>query len=651
MPDSSQFLESSPASGPASASEFPGVNHLDLLRSIVDLTSEAVFVKDLQGRYLLFNQAAGQLLGRNDDSLSNSDPPRIFQNHDRQVIESGRPLVGEERVISAGNERVYLSSKAPLRTDDGKIVGLIGVSRDITENRTVEQEFAARRLSEERLQKTESLAHIGSFFLSLDCNELYWSDELYRILGYEPRAIVPNLEIFRSHIHQNDRDRFRKIFEAAPVGTGRFEQEFRVRTLYNNVRWIVLTGCSVQDAAGRAVAVEGTCQDISERRNLEEQLQHSQKMEAIGLLAGGVAHDFNNLLTVITGNAYMLLAQSGMSPSAQESLKSIQDAAHRAAALTRQLLTFGRRQRIEPVILDLNQSIRGVEHLLRRFVGEKVRLELDLAEDLGLIRIDPAQVEQILINLALNSRDALPDGGEFKIVTRNSVQTSPVEDLSPAAPKNSVELYLIDNGTGMTEDVRQRIFEPFFTTKEVGKGTGLGLPVVHGIVEQHAGTVHVQSELGRGTVFCIRFPIVSSETPDSDQDDAADHSAQRTILLVDDDEPVRRIARVTLESQGYSVLEADGAEAALAIVRQASPSIDLLVTDIWMPGIRGRELAVKILQQLPHIGVLFISGFSNPAGVHEALSVPNDFLEKPFTPQELIARVESLLKVLADRKR
>jgi len=177
------------------------------------------------------------------------------------------------------------------------------------------------------------------------------------------------------------------------------------------------------------------------------------------------------------------------------------------------------------------------------------------------------------------------------------------------------------------------------------------LPVVHGIVEQHAGTVHVQSELGRGTVFCIRFPVVSSETPDSDQDDAADHSAQRTILLVDDDEPVRRIARVTLESQGYSVLEADGAEAALAIVRQASTSIDLLVTDIWMPGIRGRELAVKILQQLPLIGVLFISGFSNPAGVHEALSVPNDFLEKPFTPQELIARVESLLKVLADRKR
>lgn len=616
------------------------------------------WIKDQNLRYTFanpalqkeMNKSEAEFLGRTDFEIFEEKMAAIYQENDRRALAEGRAIDAIETTVQPdGTIHYFHVSKFPIFGEDGKSAFVGGFAVDISERIRVAEE---RQLSEERLRMAQSLAHIGSFFWSIERNELYWSDELYRIYGYEPRSIEPNREIYFSHIHIDDKERVRRAVGETIANKGRFQHEYRIRTLYNDVRWVMATGRCACDPEGNVIALEGTCQDISERKHLEEQLQHSQKMEAIGLLAGGVAHDFNNLLTVITGYTYMLLEQSGLSHHVHESLVSIQDAAHRAASLTRQLLTFSSRQRLEPVVLDMNKVILGTEKLLKRFLGNHVQLSLDLAEDLGLVRIDAAQVEQILINFAVNARDALPRGGEFKVVTRNSTSSTPSNPDSISGPsgRHFAELYVIDNGEGMTEEVRQRIFEPFFTTKDIGKGTGLGLSVVHGIVEQSGGDILVQSEVGRGTVFRIRFPIVSDIADGDESEVDTGEIIHRTVLLVDDDEPVRRVARVTLESHGYTVIEADSAEEALSIIESHSSTIKLLVTDVSMPRIRGRELAVEVIQRVPNIRVLFISGYSNSARLQEGLSVPNDFLEKPFTPHELVARVEKLVSFVSDQR-
>lgn len=617
------------------------------------------WIKDQNLRYTFVNAAfqrevkksEEEFLGHTDFEIFDEKIAAMYQENDRRALGEGRAIEAIETTLQAdGAVHHFHVSKFPIFGEDGQSSFVGGFAVDISEKLRASEE---RQISEERLRVAQSLAHIGSFFWSIERNELFWSDELYRIYGYEPRAIEPNLDVFLSHIHIDDKERVKRALAETIANGGRFQHEYRIRTLYNEVRWVMATGRCACDAAGLVIALEGTCQDISERKNLEEQLQHSQKMEAIGLLAGGVAHDFNNLLTVITGYTYMLMGQPGLSHPIHESLVAIQDAAHRAATLTRQLLTFSRRQRLEPVILDINKVILGTEKLLKRFVGNHVRLSLDLADDLGLVRIDAAQVEQVLINLAINARDAMPNGGELKITTRNSSEpaTSAAENMGGSQRRHFAELFVSDNGVGMTEEVRQRIFEPFFTTKDIGKGTGLGLSVVHGIVEQSEGEIQVQSEVGRGTVFRIRLPIVSDLPDNVDHDeDATDEILRKTVLLVDDDDAVRRVARVTLESHGFLVLEAQSADEALKIVEQNEQPIDMLVTDVSMPRIRGRELAVNVIQRIPGIRVLFISGYANNSRLQEGLSVPNDFLEKPFTPHELIARVANLISFVADQR-
>lgn len=616
------------------------------------------WIKDENQRYQFVNPALTQhvyrtqeqFLGHTDTEIFDPDTAAAYQANDQAALREGKSVhVIETALQPDGSRRYYHVSKFPMPQSNGAPPMVGGFAVDITEKLHSEDE---RRLSEERLRVAQSLAHIGSFYWAICGKDLYWSDELYRIYGYEPRSIIPNFEMYLAHIHLDDVDRIRLSIDKTLAEKSSFQHEYRIRTLYNELRWVMATGRCVLDEYGAVIAVEGTCQDISERKNLEDQLQQSQKMEAIGLLAGGVAHDFNNLLTVITGYTYMMLGQSELPQSMQESLLAIQDAAHRAASLTRQLLTFSRRQRLEPVILDLNDIIRGLEKLLQRFVGPEITVVLELSDNLGLIRIDAAQVEQVLINLAVNARDAMPRGGEFRIVTRNAVESvEPQNTGTGQLPRrNFVELFVIDNGEGMSEEVRRRIFEPFFTTKGIGKGTGLGLAVVHGIVQQSGGDILVQTKSGHGTVFRIRLPIVSEIPVDGDLDTTIVQDLSKTVLLVDDDEAVRRVTRVTLESNGFIVQEAENADDALSLINRADQPIDLLVTDVAMPGVGGRELAVRVIQKLPEIRVLFISGYTNSAGLQEGLSVPNDFLEKPFTPHELVARVESLIRFVSDQR-
>jgi signal transduction histidine kinase len=394
-------------------------------------------------------------------------------------------------------------------------------------------------------------------------------------------------------------------------------------------------------------AVLVVVRDVTERRRMEEQFRQAQKMEAIGRLAGGVAHDFNNLLTVINGCTAIVL-EGTPDPEARELLQEVSKAGQRAATLTRQLLLFSRQQVLEPRVLDLNDVVTETERMLRRLIGEDVHLETHLAPDLRLVEIDRGQVEQVLVNLIVNARDAMPpDGGRIIITTENAtISEGDSVDGSrmPAGPY--VRLTVRDTGIGMDESTRARIFEPFFTTKEPGTGTGLGLAVVFGAVKESGGSIRVLSERGRGTEVELYFPALGDgapERPGSSSSSALPRGTE-TILLVEDDPSVRELVAQVLRSLGYSLLIASEGREALAIVNSHAGRIHLLLSDVVIPHLSGRQLAEQVQSMRPGIRVLFMSGYTSDEVLRRGvLSAHVAFLQKPFTPQVLAARVRAEL--------
>jgi two-component system, cell cycle sensor histidine kinase and response regulator CckA len=387
---------------------------------------------------------------------------------------------------------------------------------------------------------------------------------------------------------------------------------------------------------------------VTARRRLEEQYRQAQKMEAVGQLASGIAHDFNNLLTVINGYADLLLQSLPPADSSQELLEEIRRAGERAAGLTRQLLAFGRRQVLAPRVLDLNAVAADTEAMLRRVIGEDVRLATVPGPGLWPVRADPGQVEQVLLNLAVNARDAMPTGGRLTIETRN-VELDDEYALAHAGahPGPHVLLAVSDTGCGMTDEVKARIFEPFFTTKGPGRGTGLGLATVYGIVTQSGGHLGVDSEAGAGTTFRVYLPRAEGPVgePKAGSGAPAPRRGAETVLLVEDDPAVRALNRHVLAGCGYTVVEAgDGDEAWRAAVRHAGGPIHLLVTDVVMPGQGGRALAERLLERHPGLKVLYVSGYTDDAVVrHGVLREAMNFLQKPFTPTALAHRVREVL--------
>jgi PAS domain S-box-containing protein len=388
----------------------------------------------------------------------------------------------------------------------------------------------------------------------------------------------------------------------------------------------------------------GVALDISDRRRLEEQLRHSQKMEALGQLAGGVAHDFNNLLTVITGFTGLTLTQLAPDDPNRENLAEIAQAADSAAGLTRQLLAFSRRTMMEPVVLDLNTIVADMETMLRRLIGEDVRLATDLAPDLHHVRGDVGLVGQVLMNLAVNARDAMPRGGRLTIATRN-VDIDDPRSHPGAAGGRHAQLVISDTGVGMAPEVRARAFEPFFTTKGVGRGSGLGLAVVHGIVEQSGARIELDSEVGVGTTFRIAFPAVDEAVAERLPAPGELMIGTGRILLVEDEEGVRRLARLILERQGYAVLEASSGEEALWMIEHFAGPLDLVVTDVVMPGIDGRAVAAAVQARFAAAKVLFLSGYTSDAVVrHGILHHDVAFLQKPFSAESLAQKVRDVLQ-------
>jgi len=405
--------------------------------------------------------------------------------------------------------------------------------------------------------------------------------------------------------------------------------------------------------AGRQGLFTSIMRDVSRQHQLEAQLRQAQKMEAVGRLAGGVAHDFNNLLTVIGASSDFLLQAASLSTQEiRDDVREIRRATDRAAALTRQLLAFSRRQLVQPELLELNTVVADMETMLRRLIGEDVRLETSFSAADTTVRVDRGQVEQVVVNLVVNARDAMPDGGQLTIVTgaaaAGAVTTA---ELDPAL--DYVVVSVVDTGVGMDRDVQARIFEPFFTTKEMGKGTGLGLPTVYGIVKQAGGDIVVQSEPGRGTKFTLYFPhaepVIATETPDIPV--TTESGGHETILIVEDEEALRRLARRILESRGYTVLDAGNGREAIDVMAKHGSHVDLLLSDVVMPIMGGRELAERLLPVYPLLRVLFMSGYTEDMMLrHRIAELGIKVLEKPFTPDMLANAVRAALDQAWERR-
>jgi signal transduction histidine kinase/ActR/RegA family two-component response regulator len=509
--------------------------------------------------------------------------------------------------------------------------------------RAIPDRSQALRDHEDDVDFAMSIARIGVSYRQLDAHEITVSRSLASLLGFPPGTLrITRDDLFR-HIHPDDLERVRGAVGDAVTRGSEFQIEYRWQS-GEGWRWLRSNGRVSTSRPGQPARLFTSIADVTERRSLELQLQQVQKMEAIGQLAGGVAHDFNNLLTAIGGYAG-LLHEAAEQPGQREDLEEILKATRRAAALTKQLLAFSRRQVVEPTVIDLNSLLEEMAAMLRRIIGENIHLTTRLLADAASVRADRGQLEQVVMNLVVNARDAIGSRGNIRLETSVITLGSEAARFRMATRPGRYVLFSVsDTGHGMAEDTMARLFEPFFTTKPRGQGTGLGLATVYGIVAQTGGSIDVLSELGRGSTFNVYLPLhVRPATHAQAVDTKAVAGGTETILLAEDEAPVRALARLMLERAGYTVVEA--ATPAEAEARSLSmPTIDLLLTDVVMPGGTGPELFRRLSARRPSLRVLFMSGYAErDLFDRAAVAHAGAFLPKPFTKDELIARVRETL--------
>ncbi|MBT8337745.1 MAG: PAS domain-containing protein [Gemmatimonadetes bacterium] len=497
-----------------------------------------------------------------------------------------------------------------------------------------------RREGEERFRQIAE--HIDDVFWigSPTGPERTYVSPAYRVIwGREPRRLRRDPSAWLAAVHPDDRDRVEDVVRRRAARG--YEIQYRILHPDDTLRWIWDRAFPVLNPEGGVARVVGVAEDVTQRRKLEAQLRAAHRMEAVGRLAGGIAHDFNNLLTVIRGQSDLLLMDLVPDDPMVEEVEVVRDAADRAATLTRQLLAFSREQVLRPRVVDLVDVVRTMEQLLRRLLGEHIRIETDFEESLPPVRVDPAQLEQVIMNLAVNARDAMPDGGELAISARRERITPAVAGGRTELPVGTevVRLDVRDDGHGMDEAVRARIFEPFFTTKRATGGTGLGLAMAYGIVKQSGGTIHVDSALGQGTTFELRFPPAWGERPEEPTDDPLPPPKGRvtgTILVVEDDPAVRRVADRTLQREGWDVRLAADAEQGLALLDEEGGRISVLLTDLVLPGMSGRDLIDRARERHPVVRCIAMSGYAE-GSPERRIDLPPEvvFLPKPFTMEGL----------------
>jgi PAS domain S-box-containing protein len=571
-------------------------------------------------------------------------PPSNSQNIDylKAFIQSGYRLIDAESQEPdlEGNTKCFLNNLIGI-VEEGQIRRAWGSQRDITERKRAEQELSK---SEERYRDMVENAHDIIYSHDLEGNYTSINKAGERITGYTreealrmnlTQTVAPEyLEKARQMLVRKLADEEITVYDLEIIAKDgrRIAVEVNTRLVYQN---------------GVPVAVQGIARDVTERRQLEDQLRQAQKMEAVGRLAGGIAHDFNNLLTAITGYSDLILRRLRADDPLRRNVEEIKKAGDRAASLTRQLLAFSRKQVLQPKVLDLNAVVSDMEKMLRRLIGEDIELRTALASELGSVKADPGQIEQVIMNLAVNARDAMPNGGNLIIETENVYLNKGYATSHIAVnPGAYVMLTVSDTGEGMSEETKTRIFEPFYTTKEVGKGTGLGLSTVYGIVKQSGGNIWVYSEVGKGTSFKIYLPRVDEAAQEYKRNHEVEEFlyGTETILLAEDDNLVRRLVRAALEGYGYRVLEAEDGSAALSVSEQHEEMVHLLLTDVVMPRMSGRELADRLAQSRPETKVLYMSGYTDESIVyHGVIDAQTPFIQKPFEAEALARKIRDLL--------
>ncbi|BBO33390.1 PAS domain S-box protein [Lacipirellula parvula] len=743
----------------------------DLLLAVIETSFDALYVKDLEGKYLLFNRAAALFVGQEAEYVIGKDDTALFEPvgagrlmaRDREVMQTGQVRIEEEVLTAAGATRTYITTKTPYRDRLSNITGLIGTARDITQQKTAEQSL---RQSEARYRtlveattaivwntpesgefETEQPAwtrFTGQTFAELQGwgwldavhpddrrhTEQVWSNAIhdrtiyivehrlrradgeYRLMAVRAVPILnPNgsirewvgLHFDITEQREDEQALLLRDFAVRSISQGIVITDPRSHDnpiIYANPGFEAITGYQSTEVLGRncrflqgpdtdpsateelrhAVAAGIPCTvellnyrkdgamfwnavtlspvfddkeqlthivgvqiDVTERRRLEERLRQSEKMEAIGQLAGGVAHDFNNMLAVINGYSASLSQSERLDESELEAVAELRAAGERAARLTRQLLAFSRQQVLKPTIVNLNEVVVETEKMLSRVIGEDIRILSALEPTLWPIRIDPGQFEQILLNLSINARDAMPQGGVLTIATSNLDR----QDSSLDAVQHFVKVTVADTGCGMDKAVRERAFEPFFTTKEQGKGTGLGLASVYGIIQQSGGQILLDSEPGSGACFTILFPALPGESWKSEGETAEQSDVERgseTLLVVEDEEMVRRLLCKVLAAQGYTVLGASGGREAIEHWKARQRDIALVITDVIMPEMSGRELIDQLRRERSNLKVLFMSGYTDDAVMrHDIEEHSVHFMQKPFSPAALAAKVRDVL--------
>jgi len=764
------------------------------LASIVESSQDAIISKSLTGVILTWNRgaeeiygySAAEMIGKSSMILYSKDSPqeltRVLESSVAQKIVNRYESV---HVRKDGSRIVVSVTVSPVHDSSGEVVALSVISRDITERRKsdealrkseLEQRAIAEKLEKERarLDDAQAVAKVGSWENELATGHLTWSRETYRIFERDPESFIPTQQnFFSTMVHPEDHDAVKEAFLQSfitntchvlehrvsfPDGRIKYVQErWRIfhdvdgrplralgtvqditerKQFENNLRkseerfrslalatsqivwwtdaaghvtedmpsWREYTGMSLEqilqdgwsnslhpddrarvlahwnlcvankslyeidyrirraDGVYRLFSVRGipvieenqirewigTCTDITKRAELEEQLRQSHKMDAIGRLAGGVAHDFNNVLTVILGRAELLQSRTDIPEQARKSILLIQETANRAAKLTRQLLQFSRQQVLQPKIIDFNALLCDMQEMLRRLISEDIELSLKLEKHLWHINIDPSQVEQVVMNLVINARDAMPNGGRINLETSNiEITDAYIKDHVQIAPGPHVMLTVNDTGCGISEQVKARIFEPFFTTKEQGKGTGLGLSTVYGIVKQAGGSIFVYSQVGHGTTFKLYFPATrerrTAKIPLQSLQ-PVDKGGGETILIVEDEGEIRELLREILLEKGYKVIAAVDGEDALQRSSAFPGTIHLMLTDVIMPKMSGRELSERLAITRPKMPVIFMSGYTADVMANRGMFENGiNYLEKPFTPVSVLSKVRSTL--------
>ncbi len=617
---------------------------VERLAAIVASSNDAIIGKTLDGTVTSWNEAAERIFGYPASEMVGQSIfkliPEELHDSERQILAKLRRgetvEFAEAERVRKGGERIWISlSVSPVRDRSGAIAGAASIKRDITARRQAEAEL---RQSQDELRLAHQAARMGAWRWDVVANDLRWDDGLRRLYGLGPNDQVREFDDFLARVHPEDRDQVVRGAQQALTASAPIDQEFRILLPDGRVRWLVNQGRVTTDLLGKPTYITGISMDVTERRSVDEHLRETQRLQAVGQLAGGIAHEANNQMTVVLGAAQFLLRRPDLPPSSRQDVEFIRQAAERTAAITQQLLAFSRRQLLQPQEVDLNHIVKGIEPVLRRSLTENHELVVRLGEGIGTIQADPRQLEQVLLNLTLNARDAMPEGGTLTIRTAEQrvISQEPGEGAPP--PGRYAVIQATDTGHGMDHSTLQRMFEPFYTTKPMGQGTGLGLSVVHGIITQSGGHIRVTSELGRGATFMLYMPMVTSPRATEPVAVGTVTSAKQghVALVVEDDDLVRAMAARGLVEAGYTTLEAENGRAALDLIRSRRGRVDVVITDVGMPEMDGYELARQLEQVRPDLPIIYMTGYGD-------VEVAGPFLRKPFSPDAFVRKVGEVL--------